>query len=172
MSTKRKQSMQRKPDRRIHDMDWEEFETQLSASSRRSKSRTLSDQALKEHFGPEKLERLQRLADRARSARQKRDALRGNIIFIPGIMGSELTVTNDGDEDTVWVSFLRLIRGGIKKLQLAPDGSREADATLRVFPSGLDKDSYAEAILWLKAYWNVEPFAYDWRRIWTRRRKA
>ncbi|UVT21462.1 MAG: CHAT domain-containing protein [Nitrospira sp.] len=164
MSIRQKRIMQREPDRRIHDMDWEEFETQLSGSARRSKSRTVSDQALREHFGSEKLERLQRLADRARSARQKRDVLRGNIIFIPGIMGSELTVTEDGDDDTVWVSFLRLMGGGIKKLQLAPDGSREADSTLRVYPSGLDKDSYAEAILWLKANWNVEPFAYDWRK--------
>ncbi|UVT14917.1 MAG: CHAT domain-containing protein [Nitrospira sp.] len=164
MSTKQKQIMQSEPDRRIHDMDWEQFETQLSGSARRNKSRTVLDEALKDHFGPQKLERLQRLADRARSARQKREPLRGNIIFIPGIMGSELAVTEDGDDDTVWVSFLRLIRGGIKKLQLAPDGSREADSTLRVNPSGLDKDSYAEAILWLKAYWNVEPFAYDWRK--------
>lgn len=90
--------------------------------------------------------------------------MRGNIIFIPGIMGSELTVTEDGDDDVVWISFWRLIKGGIKKLQLTADGAQEADSTLRVRPSGLDKDSYAETILWLKAYWNVEPFAYDWRK--------
>ena len=80
----------------------------------------------------------------------------GNIIFIPGIMGSELTVTDGGDDDVVWISFWRLIRGGIKKLQLASDGVGEADSKFVVRPSGLDKDSYAETILWLKAYWNVE----------------
>lgn len=151
-------------DRWVRDMEWGEFEAQLSRSARGGKSRAVSDQALRDHFGPEKLEQLQRLADRVRSARRKREPLRGNIIFIPGIMGSELTVTDDGDDDIVWVSFLKLIWGGIKKLRLAKDGVQEADSTLRVHPSGLDKDSYAETILWLKAYWNVEPFAYDWRK--------
>ncbi len=152
------------PDNRVRGMNWDEFEARLSRSARAGKSRAASDQALRDHFGPEKFERLQQLAERARSARRKREPMRGNIIFVPGIMGSELTVTEDGDDDVVWISFWRLIKGGIKKLQLAADGAQEADSTLRVRPSGLDKDSYAETILWLKAYWNVEPFAYDWRK--------
>ncbi|MBX3332120.1 MAG: CHAT domain-containing protein [Nitrospira sp.] len=151
-------------DRRVREMNWDEFEAQLSRSAREGKSRALSDQALRDRFGPEKLERLQQLAKRVRSARQKRAPLRGNIIFIPGIMGSELTVTEDGDDDLVWISFWELIRGGIEKLELAKDGAQEADSKLLVRSSGLDKDSYAETILWLKASWNVEPFAYDWRK--------
>lgn len=149
------------PDRAIRNMGWDEFEAQLSRSARGGKSRAASDQLLRDHFGSEKLERLQRLVERMRSTRQKREPLRGNIIFIPGIMGSELTVAEDGDDDTVWISFLKLIWGGINKLRLAKDGVQEADSKLRVQASGLDKDSYAETILWLKAYWNVEPFAYD-----------
>lgn len=164
MSRKQRGAMPSDADRWVRDMEWGEFEAQLSCSARGGKSRAVSEQALRDHFGPEKLERLQRLADRVRSARRKREPLRGNIIFIPGIMGSELTVTEDDDDDIVWVSFLKLIWGGIKKLRLAKDGVQEADSTLRVHPSGLDKDSYAETILWLKAYWNVEPFAYDWRK--------
>lgn len=164
MSRKQRGTKPHDTDRVIRAMGWDEFEAQLSHSTRRGKSRAASDQTLRDHFGPEKLERLQRLAARMRSARQKREPLRGNIIFIPGIMGSELTVTEDGDDDVVWISFLKLIWGGINKLRLAKDGAQEADSTLRVQPSGLDKDSYAEAILWLKAYWNVEPFAYDWRK--------
>ena len=164
MSRKQRGAMPRDADRWVRGMEWDEFEAQLSRSARGGKSRAVSDQALSDHFGPEKLERLQRLADRVRSARHKREPLRGNIIFIPGIMGSELAVTDDGDDDVVWVSFLKLIWGGINKLRLAKDGVQEADSTLRVRPSGLDKDSYAETILWLKAYWNVEPFAYDWRK--------
>ncbi len=163
MRKKQKKTM-RDPDRLIHDMEWDEFEAQLSRSARGGKSRAGSDQALRDHFGPEKLERLQRLADRVRSARQKREPMRGNIIFIPGIMGSELTVTEDGDDDVVWINFWRLIRGGIKKLHLTADGAQEVNPKLNVQPTGLDKDSYAETILWLKAYWNVEPFAYDWRK--------
>lgn len=164
MSRKQRGAMSSDADRWVRDMEWEEFEAQLSRSAREGKSRAVSDQALSDHFGPEKLERLQRLVERVRLARHKREPLRGNIIFIPGIMGSELTVTDDGDDDVVWVSFLKLIWGGINKLRLATDGVQEADSTLRVQPSGLDKDSYAETILWLKAYWNVEPFAYDWRK--------
>lgn len=164
MSRKQRGAMPSDADRWVRDMEWGEFESQLSRSARGGKSRAVSDQALRDHFGPEKLERLQRLADRVRSTRRKREPLRGNIIFIPGIMGSELTVTGDDDDDIVWVSFLKLIWGGIKKLQLAKNGVQEADSKLRVQPSGLEKDSYAETILWLKAYWNVEPFAYDWRK--------
>ncbi len=151
-------------DRRIRDMEWDEFAAQLSRSAHGGKSRSMPDQGLNDYFGPEKLARLQRLAERVRSARHKREPLRGNIIFIPGIMGSELTVTDEGDDGVMWVSFLKLIWGGIKKLRLAQDGVQEADPTLLVRPSGLDKDSYAETMLWLKAFWNVEPFAYDWRK--------
>lgn len=164
MRRQRKGTRPTAEDRRIRDMNWDEFEAQLSRSARGGKSRSVSDQALREHFGPEKFERLQELAERVRSARRKREPLRGNIIFIPGIMGSELTVTEEGDDDVVWVSFPKLIWGGINKLRLAKDGRQEADPKLQVQPSGLDKDSYAETILWLKAYWKVEPFAYDWRK--------
>lgn len=164
MSRKQREVKPNDADRWVREMDWDEFEAQLTPSTRGGKSRAASDQALRDHFGPEKYERLQRLAERVRSARHKRGPLRGNIIFIPGIMGSELSVTEDGDDDVVWVSFLKLIWGGIAKLRLDKDGLQEADSGLRVQPSGLDKDSYAETILWLKAYWNVEPFAYDWRK--------
>ena len=123
------------PDRLIHDMEWNEFEAQLSRSARGGKSRGGSDQALREHFGSEKLARLQQLAQRVRSVRQKRE-LRGNIIFIPGIMGSELTVTEDGDDDVVWINFWRLIRGGIKKLHLTADGAQEVNPKLNVQPTG------------------------------------
>ena len=164
MSMKQRGTKASDSDRWIRDMDWNEFEAQLSRSARGGKSRAATDRTLRDHFGPEKLERLQQLAERVRSARQKREPLRGNIIFLPGIMGSELSVMEDGDDDTVWISFLKLIWGGINKLRLAKDGVQEADSKLRVQASGLDKDSYAETILWLKAYWTVEPFAYDWRK--------
>ena len=164
MSRKQRSPKVSDADRVVRNMDWDEFEARLSRSTREGKSRAASDQTLRDYFGPEKFERLQRLAERVRSVRSKREPLRGNIIFIPGTMGSELSVTEDGDDDVVWISFLRLIGGGINRLRLAKDGVREADPNLRVQPSGLDKDSYAETILWLKAYWNVEPLAYDWRK--------
>jgi len=42
----------------IRAMAWDEFESQLSRSARRDTSRRVPDQALRDHFGPEKLERL------------------------------------------------------------------------------------------------------------------
>ena len=70
MSRKPKATMRGDSDRRIPAMDWEEFEAQLSRSASRGTSRTVTDQALRDYFGPEKLARLQQLAQRVRSARQ------------------------------------------------------------------------------------------------------
>ena len=72
MGTKQKGTMRNDPSQLIHDMEWNEFEAQLSRSARGGRSRTASGQALRDHFGPEKLERLQHLAEGVRSARQKR----------------------------------------------------------------------------------------------------
>ena len=97
MSKKRRDMKPRDANRWVREMDWNEFEAQLTPSTQGGTSRTVSDQALRDHFGPEKYQRLQELAERVRSARRKREPLRGNIIFIPGIMGSELTVTEESD---------------------------------------------------------------------------
>ena len=149
--------------RKIAEMSWDEFEGQLGGSTRAGKSRTISDNAMREYFGDQQFERLKTLAGRVRKLRSTRAALRGNVVFY-GIMGAELTVTEEADEDVVWMSLRRLVMGRVKDLKLSPDGTHEADANLVVSASGLDKRTYAETILWLKARWNVEPFAYDWRK--------
>ena len=64
----------------------------------------------------------------------------------------------------MWVNIPRLILGRISDLKLGPDGKREANSSLEVQPTGLNKRYYAKAILLLRARWNVEPFAYDWRK--------
>ena len=74
-------------DRWVRDMEWGEFEAQLSRSARGGKSRAVSDQALRDHFGPEKLERLQRLADRVRSSSSEARAASGQYHLYPRYHG-------------------------------------------------------------------------------------
>ena len=79
MSRKQKKGNMSDPDSRVRDMNWEEFEARLSRSARGGKSRAASDQELRDHFGPKKLERLQQLAERVRSARQTKFTHRSGI---------------------------------------------------------------------------------------------
>jgi pimeloyl-ACP methyl ester carboxylesterase/O-acetyl-ADP-ribose deacetylase (regulator of RNase III) len=144
-------------------MDWDAFEAHLQPAKRGAKRNAAEEQALRDYFGDEYKE-LQRLVDHARFVRERSQAL-GNVVFLHGIMGSNLsTVEQDGDEDLVWVNVLRLAGGQLERLKLAPDGRHEADKTASVRATALDKRTYARAILWLRARWNVHPFAYDWRR--------
>lgn len=107
---------------------------------------------------------LRRLAERSRIIRS-RSAPLGNVVFLHGITGSDLAVSRGfGRPDNVWVSIINLALGQLEKLCLAEDGARESDGKLQVRPTGLNKRFYGRAILALRARWNVEPFAYDWRK--------
>ncbi len=150
--------------KKIAHMEWEEFEASLAIASRGGKSASRIGKDLEEYFGKEEYDSLQKLATHARSMRSRVPVL-GNVVFLPGIMGSNLiTVEKDGDEDLVWVNLLRLAVGQIERLKLSPDGSQDDNPDFTVKPSDLDKRTYARTILWLKARWNVYPFPYDWRK--------
>ncbi|RPI36161.1 MAG: hypothetical protein EHM54_06415, partial [Nitrospiraceae bacterium] len=156
--------MGRKEHKEIAHMEWDDFEGSLQAAKRGTKGGAAAEKTMREYFGDEEYEYLQKLADHARVVRSRGPAM-GNVVFLHGIMGANLiTVEKDGDEDIVWVNFMRLIAGQIKRLMLSPDGSREDDQEYMVKPGTLDKRTYARAILWLRAWWNVQPFAYDWRK--------
>jgi pimeloyl-ACP methyl ester carboxylesterase len=89
----------------------------------------------------------------------------GNVVFLPGIMGSELSIANGSDAGSmVWLSIWRLARGQIGQLRLARNGSDESDRSLRVRPTGILKKYYGEAELSLARSWNVKTFWYDWRK--------
>src|SRR5262245_36689737 len=149
--------------REIAQMDWKILEERLQPTTRGTKRGAAEEDALRDYFG-EEYEDLQRLATHARLVRSRVPAL-GNVVFLPGIMGSNLAaVEKTGDEDLVWVNLFRLATGQLERLQLAADGRHEANATFTVQPTTLDKRTYARAMLWLRARWNVAPFAYDWRR--------
>lgn len=153
---------------RRDDFDWDAFEASLARSSAgdasprsgAGKASRAVDGALPE----EELGDLRRLAARSRLVRSRSPAI-GNVIFLHGITGSDLAVVDaKGDTDGIWVNAPRLVLGRIKDLKLDPSGRHEADASLTVQATGVNKRYYAKAVLTLRARWDVEPFAYDWRR--------
>jgi len=148
----------------IVEMGWDVFAEKLQPPTRSSKRSAAEEQALRTYFGDE-YEILQRLAAHAQLARSSRAPVLGNVVFLHGIMGGNMTtVEKTGDEDLVWVNLPRLLLGQIERLKLADDGQHEADPALTVRATALDKRTYARAILWLSARWEVRPFAYDWRK--------
>ena len=148
----------------IAKLGWDSFEEKLQPVTRGTKRSAAEEQALREYFGEEYAD-LQRLADHVRLARSSRAPLLGNVVFLHGIMGANLlTREKNGDEDLVWVNVPRLAAGQLKRLRLSPDGKHDADPAFTVRAADLDKRTYARTILWLRARWNVQPFAYDWRR--------
>jgi pimeloyl-ACP methyl ester carboxylesterase len=151
------------PNDEIVDMSWDVFEASLQTAARSPTRGASAERGLREYFGDEEYQYLQRLAEQSRLMRS-RTAVQGNVVLLPGIMGSSLTTVDDGDEDLIWIHLIRLASGQIERLRLTPDGSGEADPALQVKATDIDKRSYARAILWLRARWNVQPFAYDWRK--------
>ncbi|HEX3035575.1 MAG TPA: CHAT domain-containing protein [Thermodesulfobacteriota bacterium] len=137
-------------------MDWDDFEESLVTEE--------NEGAMRKYFGDEEFEELHKLATQTRGMRQRAPTL-GNVVLLPGIMGSFLvSVKNGVDEDLVWVNVLRLVKGDIERLRLSPDGGREADSNYLVRTSIVHKPTYARIVLKLRARWNVQPFAFDWRK--------
>ena len=146
------------------DPGWDRLENALAAAAPRGKSRTAAQAEVDRLFDEDEQQHLKRLARRAKLVRSRQAPL-GNVVFLPGITGSNLDVINaGGDKDHIWINLWRILRGRLAELQLAASGNTEADGTLRVLASGVNKTFYARAVMALRARWNVEPLAYDWRR--------
>jgi pimeloyl-ACP methyl ester carboxylesterase len=157
-------NMDEKKHREIACMDWKELARNLQIPKGGKRGGVYKNEALKEYFGVEEYEYLQKLATRAQAARSRGPAV-GNIILVPGTMGSSLmTMDKDGNEDLIWINLLRLVLGQIERLKLSPDGTSEDNDEFTVKPSELNKRVYTRTVLWLQASWNVEPFAFDWRK--------
>ncbi len=143
-------------------MGWDALQARLRSGSGATRGAG-SDRALRDYFGAEELAHLRELADHVYLRRAMPRV--GNVVLLPGIMGSSLTTTDrDGDEDLIWVSFLRLVLGRIERLKLSPDGATQADPSFTVQAVDVDKGTYARAVLSLQARWNVVTFPYDWRK--------
>lgn len=154
--------MARLEQHQIARMEWNEFAERLQKATRQRGGAT-DEQALREYFGDEEFKELQQLAQQTRAVRSRAPLL-GSVVVIPGIMGSNLISTSGNDEDVIWVNLLRLAFGRINRLQLTADGSRDVDSNFRISASVVDKRTYTRLMLKLGARWNVQPFAFDWRK--------
>ncbi len=144
-------------------MGWDEFVARMMAAVRKERGAP-GRRELEEYFGAAELETLLRLGAEAAQGR-RRTADRPVVVFLPGIMGSHLAAVHRGTrEELVWVDYLGLAAGKIGLLRLSPDGRREADPAVQVRCTTIDKRAYARLILRLSAHWDVQPFAYDWRK--------
>jgi pimeloyl-ACP methyl ester carboxylesterase len=157
----------RKSARRLASTEWERFEKSLlreSATVPGARKRGTSARFQPQADATED-EVLRRFAQRSQLERSRGGPLSGNVVFLHGITGADLAVTeNAGKPKSVWVSIPQMIFGGIRKLKLAANGADESNASLEVRPTGVNKQFYARAIVALRAKWNVESYAYDWRK--------
>jgi len=145
-------------------MDWEDFAGRLAACARPSKRASSEEKVFREYFGDQEFEHLRALAHRAHT-RRKQAAPETTVIVLPGIMGSSLAAVQNGVKDTlIWINALALAAGRMEWLRLTEDGRREALAGVQIQPRCVDKRVYARLILRLSAHWDVQPFAYDWRK--------
>ena len=88
----------------------------------------------------------------------------GNVMILPGLMGSALTMGPDGPGDPIWLSYWQIALGRIARLRLAPDGVHGAERRDEARPSGVLKRYYGTLQLTLQRAWNVHTFAFDWRK--------
>ena len=97
-----------------------------------------------------------------RATRRVRGALLGRVVVIHGIMGGKLaSVDATGDEDLVWVNYLRLVAGRISDFALDSNGE-SLDPGISIVTKGL-LDEYMPLVFELSQRWRVLPFAFDWR---------
>jgi len=145
-------------------MAWDQLEDALrGVATRGPKSAAIKAQLLR-IFDEAEIADLQRFASQTRLFRS-RGAPLGNVVFLHGITGADLGVAKPtGADEGIWVNPLRLMVGRIADLQLNAAATHEVAAGVQVRPTGLNKRYYAKAVLSLRARWNVEPYAYDWRR--------
>ena len=96
------------------------------------------------------------------TARTRRSRIVGRVVVIHGIMGGKsASVDAKGDEDLIWINFLRLANGRLGRFTLDSEGS-PADPAMQIKTCGL-LDQYMPLVLELGNRWQVLPFAFDWR---------
>lgn len=122
------------------------------------------ERALKAYLGEERYRRMRSLVLKQSVTRGLSNKL-GNIVILPGIMGSNLSQLHaDGTFEQLWLNIPRLAFGAVERLRLAEDGRAGFDPAWDVRPTGLMKRAYGELLLFLRGNWNVYPVWYDWRK--------
>ncbi|HEX5501129.1 MAG TPA: CHAT domain-containing protein [Thermomicrobiales bacterium] len=122
------------------------------------------EQALRAHLGDERFQRLHGLALK-HDARRELAPPRGNVVVIPGLLGSALTAFDRaGAGAPLWLNVPAIAAGALARLRLADDGLAEADPAQEVRVTGILKRQYGELLLALAVEWTVRAFWFDWRK--------
>ncbi|MBX3013065.1 MAG: CHAT domain-containing protein [Caldilineaceae bacterium] len=124
------------------------------------------EHTLRKYLGNPLYQRLHSLALRRELSRNLRNTQqRGNVVLIPGMLGSQLTSEDrQGVREHIWLNPRHLIAGHLSRLQLDESGRSEADPAYKITATGILKRYYGELILTLAEHWNLLLFAYDWRK--------
>ncbi|MGI6376030.1 MAG: lipase family alpha/beta hydrolase [Anaerolineae bacterium] len=99
---------------------------------------------------------------RALLDRPPSDRPRSATVFIPGIMGSQLTSVR-GISALLWPNPQVLLDGHLNLLDLDDDGVNDRVPDVEIMPLGLEKLSYLQIVLALARETRLYEFPYDWR---------
>ncbi len=145
---------------RLERVDAEDLSLMLLRPSERE------EQVLRKHLSDSLFQRLHSIAIRREMTHGSRDVqIKGNVIIIPGMLGSQLTSQDaSGKFEHIWISPRHIVDGHLGRLRLDESGRSEADPEFRVSATGVLKRYYGELMLSLAEHWNVRTFCYDWRK--------
>ncbi|NLX36503.1 MAG: alpha/beta fold hydrolase [Chloroflexi bacterium] len=87
---------------------------------------------------------------------------RNATVFIPGIMGSQLTSIR-GISALLWPNPRLLLEGHLNLLDLDDDGVDDRVPDVDIVPLGVEKLSYLQIVLALARETRLYEFPYDWR---------
>jgi pimeloyl-ACP methyl ester carboxylesterase len=123
------------------------------------------ERVLSLYLGAERYKRMRNYAVR-RSLVRGPSGSRGNVVLLPGFMGSELVARDRaGGEEPLWILPLRIVYGQLERLKLSEDGRQDASDHYTIHASRVMQRYYGEVQLALAAAnWNVKAFPYDWRK--------
>ena len=144
------------PEKEVSRMNWGSVRQILKESEKtRGGEPNPQEKSLREYFGEDRFRMLRDLSQRSEEIREQL----GNVILLPGIMGSHLSVIDaNGKERQIWFNLWSIVKGEIKRLRLKNDGKTNVNGE-KVKATGLIGWYYALALETLQA----EPFPYDWR---------
>ncbi|MGF1505973.1 MAG: lipase family alpha/beta hydrolase [Anaerolineae bacterium] len=117
--------------------------------------RTMTDRQLEKLFGPH--------AEAMRLyAEQEPDSGEGDslVVLLPGLTGSVLA---DGT-DPIWLNPMAFVRGHLNKLDMSPDGRRDATPGVAINAPRPIWVVYGKLVLRMRVGFDVAVFPFDWRR--------
>lgn len=146
-----------------------------------STATSIQERWLVEFFGAQRFSELRDLAMRWSSGEAARDRgtlgfggsaptgtvsgpLRGEVLVLPGIMGSELSLAGSNPQ-LLWISTVRLFLGGFEQLRLDALGANPFGSGTEVVATGYIQQTYAKLVMTLLSKgWQTEVGYYDWRK--------